>query len=168
MKKNVSNILLAGVFVFGAWIVYSNITAVDQGATDKKETTSNKTVEAQDVKPAEKIQVFLFHTTQRCATCIAIGKLSEKTVNKNFQKELSSGKIEFREINIDLPENKELAAKFKATGSALFINNIYDGQDHIKDDARVWQLTSNEETFIGYLSDKLKGILGETASAKIK
>ena len=68
MKKNVSNILLAGVFVFGAWIVYSNITAVDQGATDKKETTSNKTVEAQDVKPAEKIQVFLFHATQRCPT----------------------------------------------------------------------------------------------------
>ena len=167
MKKNVSNLLLAGVFVFGAWIIYSNITSVNQGATDKKET-GNKIAEAQEIKPAEKIQVFLFHATQRCTTCIAIGKLAEKTVNQNFSAELKSGKIEFREINIDLPENKELAVKFKATGSALFINNIYDGQDHIKDDARVWQLTSNEQSFISYLSDKLKGMIGGEASAKVE
>ncbi len=123
---------------------------------------------AEKSKPADKIQIFLFHATQRCSSCIAIGKYAKETVDQKFPEELKSGKIEFREINIDLPENKELATKFKATGSALFINPIFDGQDHIKDDTRVWQLVSNEQRFISYLSNKLHGMLGGEVSAQEK
>ena len=110
---------------------------------------------------ADKVQVFLFHATQRCTTCIAIGKLTGATVDEYFQNELQSGKIEFREINIDLPENKELAQKFQTSGSALFINAIYDGQDHISEDATVWRLTTNETQFKSYLKDKINNLLGK-------
>ena len=118
----------------------------------ESETSTNKI-------QADKIQVFLFHATQRCTTCIAIGKLAGATVNEYFQNELQSGKIEFREINIDLPENKELAQKFQASGSALFINAIYDGQDHISEDATVWRLTTNEAQFKSYLKTKIDTLL---------
>ncbi len=110
---------------------------------------------------ADKVQVFLFHATQRCTTCIAIGKLAGATVNEYFQNELQSGKIEFREINIDLPENKELAQKFRASGSALLINAIYGGQDHISEDVTVWRLTTNETQFKSYLKDKISNLLGK-------
>jgi len=63
------------------------------------------------------------------------------------------------QINIDLPENKEVATKFKAAGSSLFINPIVDGQDNIKEDTQVWRLVSNEQRFISYLSDKIKTLL---------
>jgi len=113
-----------------------------------------------DAKGAAKVQVFLFHATQRCPTCIRIGKLAQATVEERFPKELKSGKIEFREINIDLPENKALAEKFKATGSALYINSIKNGQDNIVEDTMVWQLASGYEIkFKDYLSNKLNTIL---------
>lgn len=110
---------------------------------------------------ATKVQVFLFHATQRCPTCIKIGQLAKATVEERFPEQLKSGKIEFREINIDLPENKDLAEKFRANGSALFINSIKNGQDNIAEDTMVWQLAPGYEIkFKDYLSDKLNTILG--------
>lgn len=113
------------------------------------------------IKQADKIQVYLFHATQRCTTCIAIGKLAGETVAEYFQQEVKNGKLEFREINIDLPENKELAQKFQASGSALHINAIKDGQDNISEDITVWRLTTNETQFKGYLKDKLNNLFGK-------
>lgn len=118
-----------------------------------------KTTEAQIIKPAEKIQVFLFHPTARCISCINIGKYAKETIEQKFPEELKSGRIEFKEINIDLPENKELATEFKAAGSSLFINPIIDGKDNIKEDTQVWKLVSNKQAFISYLTDKIKIML---------
>lgn len=119
------------------------------------------TTEKPVAQTANKIQVFTFHETQRCVTCIAIGKLSNETINEYYQDELKTGKIEVREINIDLPENKELAEKFQASGSALKINAIYDGQDHISEDTAVWRLTSNPIQYKSYLKNKIDTLLGK-------
>ncbi|MCX6789627.1 MAG: nitrophenyl compound nitroreductase subunit ArsF family protein [Candidatus Gribaldobacteria bacterium] len=123
----------------------------------------NKLTEAQSPKnlPADKVEVFLFHATKRCITCITIGKLAGETVNEYFQPELKNGQIEFREINIDLPENKDMARKFQASGSSLFINAISNGKDNIAQDTKVWLLVSSETQFKSYLKDKIDNLLGK-------
>jgi thiol-disulfide isomerase/thioredoxin len=110
---------------------------------------------------ADKVEVFLFHATQRCITCITIGRLAGETVNEYFQSELGNGRIEFREINIDLSENRELAEKFQASGSALFINAISNGKDNIVEDINVWRLTQNEIQFKSYLKQRIDNLLGK-------
>lgn len=135
------------------------------GATFLVLKNGNKTMEAQNnqvadsqnngKQSADKVQVYLFHSTQRCPTCIDIGRLAGETVNEFFQPELKSGKIEFREINIDLSENKDLAKKFQASGSALYINSIVGGKDNIAQDTAVWRLTNDDAKFKSYLKDKL-------------
>ena len=122
--------------------------------------------EDQEIKPAEKIQLYLFHSTNRCYSCITAGEYAKKTLEQNFSKELESEKIEFREINVDLAENKEVAAKFKATGTSLFINSVIDGQDNIKEDTQIWRLVANEKSFTDYLFKKLKDLIGNEASAQ--
>ena len=120
----------------------------------------NNLINSSTTTGATKVQVFLFHATQRCPTCIRIGELAEATVKERFADQLKSGKIEFREVNIDLPENKALVEKFKATGSALYINSIKDGQDNIAEDTMVWQFASGYEIkFKDYFSNKLNTIL---------
>ncbi|MFA5747169.1 MAG: nitrophenyl compound nitroreductase subunit ArsF family protein [Candidatus Paceibacterota bacterium] len=113
------------------------------------------------VAAAEKVEVFLFHRTQRCITCITIGKLSAQTVEERFGPEVLSGKVVFREVDVDEPQNKELAEKFKASGSALFINAIRNGSDNIQEDVNVWRLTGDESTFKNYLAGKINGLLGK-------
>lgn len=166
MKKNKPYLFYVSIVIFAGIALFAINFYAEKG--NNQNIADQKTAQIQAAKPAEKIQVFLFHSTQRCSSCIAIGKFAKETVEQKFPEELKSGKIEFREINIDLPENKELATKFKATGSTLFINPIFDGQDHIKDDTRVWQLVSNEQGFISYLANKLTGMLGGTASDQEK
>lgn len=159
MKKIGTYLLYGGALVFAIALVYISVKP-DKKTESKVQGNNSKTAEEiQGKKSADKIQVFLFHATRRCITCINIGKYAQKTVEQKFSEELKSGKIEFREVNIDLPENKELATKFKASGSALFINPIIDGKDNIGEDTQVWRLASNEQSFISYLSDKINALL---------
>ena len=128
-------------------------------ATQRIPSVATESLMTRSVQKADKVQVFLFHATQRCPTCIAIGKLAGETVDEYFQPELKNGKIEFREINIDLPENRELAQKFQASGSSLFINAIYNNRDNIIQDTRVWRLTQDEAQFKNYLETKIRELL---------
>lgn len=135
--------------------------------TDKSATNSRANIAAPESQPAvsnlaaapDKVEVFLFHKTQRCPTCVAIGKLADKTVQEKFAEEVNAGQVIFKEINIDLPENKELANKFQASGSSLYINTIKGGKDDIEQDVKVWMLTDNETEFINYLQNKLSTII---------
>ncbi len=76
-----------------------------------------------------KIEVIDFHSTHRCKTCNAIEANTSYTLNTFFSKELENGDITFRIINVDKKENESMAEKFEATGTALFLNVIHEGQE---------------------------------------
>ena len=82
----------------------------------------NKAVENQVNKNI--IEVFDFHTTNRCVTCKAIEANTKYTLETYFAEELKSGKITFKIINIDEKVNEKLAEKFQASGTSLFLNVI--------------------------------------------
>lgn len=151
-KSLILPLLILSIFIF---------TGCSSSNNKPQSSAVNEVKASEDKLKVDKIQVFTFHATKRCATCIAIGKLSRETVEEYFQPELRDEKIEVREINIDLPENKELADKFQASGSALKINAIYDGQDHISEDTAVWRLTSNPAQYKSYLKNKINTFLGK-------
>jgi hypothetical protein len=136
----------------------SQTANLDAASKPQQKSTNNMSIAA---KPAEKVEVFLFHRTQRCTTCIAIGKLSSQTAEERFGPEVLSGKLVFREVNIDEPQNKELAEKFKASGSSLFINAIREGNDNIQEDMQAWRLTNDPQDFKDYLSGKINSLLGK-------
>lgn len=145
-------LLILSIFVF---------TGCSSNNNESQSSKINKVKASETKLKADKVQVFTFHATQRCATCIAVGKLSGEVIEEYYQRELRDSKIEAREINIDLPENKELAAKFQASGSALKINAIYNGEDHISEDTAVWRLTSNPTQYKSYLKNKIDTLLGK-------
>lgn len=170
MKKIGTYTLYGGVLIFASILLYVSINSGRKAELDNSEMNtqikSSQKNEIQQTKPAEKIQVFLFHGTNRCYSCITAGEYTKKILENNFSQELGSGKIEFREINVDLDENKALANKFRAAGTSFFINSIIDNQDNIKEDTQIWRLVANEESFTDYLVEKLKYAIGEEVSAQ--
>jgi len=101
----------------------------------------------------EKVEVFHFHRTNQCYSCITIGKYAEETVNTYFANELSSGKIAFGHINIDLPENKDLVMKYGATGSSLLIGVYDNGGFHAEENVNVWYKINDKQDFMDYLKE---------------
>jgi hypothetical protein len=102
-----------------------------------------------------KVEVYHFHGTHQCSSCIRLGELAEKTANTYFADELASGKLVFGHINYDLPENSELSDKFEVTGSSLWIGTTRDGIFYKEEDTNVWYKLSDEASYMNYL----KGIL---------
>lgn len=128
-------------------------------SVENKQSTPTRTISTILPSGAEKIEVLHFHATQQCMSCINIGKFTKATIEEKFPEEFKSGKIVFREINIDLPENYKIAQDYKVSGSALFINAIKDGQDNKEEDTTVWRLVTNETQIKDYFEAKLKALL---------
>lgn len=106
-------------------------------------------------KKAEKIEIINFHATYQCYSCIYIGDMMFKIIEEQFKEEYQSGKISFKKINVDLPENKDIVNKYQARGSSLFFNIVIDGQENIQEDANVWRLVGNDQAFKNYIFNKI-------------
>ena len=169
VKKIGVYLLYGGVLVFALALVWVSLNPNKKTQSNDPNTKkSSQQDEVRESKPAEKVQVYAFHSTARCYACIIMGQYAKATVEEFFQPELRDGKIEFREINIDLPENREVAKKFKAAGSSLFLNAVIDGEDNIKEEAQAWRLLGNQKAFSDYLSEKIRSMNGETGSVQDK
>ncbi len=115
----------------------------------------NKTSDTQ--LKANTIEVFDFHTTNRCITCKAIEANTQYTLETYFAKELKDGKITFKVVNIDEDENYELAKKFKASGTSLFLNVITpEKEKQIDLTAFAFTYGKKKDDFSGKLKSKLE------------
>jgi hypothetical protein len=127
-------VLLISIFCFSC-------TGKAQSSISKQEVKENT------------IEVFDFHTTNRCITCKAIEANTQYTLETYFAQELESGKITFKVINIDDDENYELAKKFKASGTSLFLN-IINSENEKQVDLTAFAFTYGKKKDV--FSEKLK------------
>ncbi len=140
------------------------LSGCNQSSTANQETNTtskNDLPMSQANITADKIEVVHFHATQQCWSCITVGEYALKTIKEKFSEEYKNGTIVFKDINGELPENRDMVIKYQARGSSLFVNAIIDGQDNIQEDVTVWRLVSNETQFINYFENKLNKLLGK-------
>lgn len=86
---------------------------------------SQKAEQLNQKSAIEKVQVYYFHGTRRCVTCKAVGQVSQELVEDKYG---DNDKVEFIEIDYDVPGNEELVKKFEVTSSGLY---VYNGKDDI-------------------------------------
>ncbi len=103
-----------------------------------------------------KLEVFHFHPTRQCPSCITIGDYAKATLETHFAGELASGMIVFRHINGELEENQEVVERYGASGSSLWLG-VYtsDGRFYPEENLKVWYRTDDRERFMAYL----KGVI---------
>jgi len=76
-----------------------------------------------------KIEVLNFHSTHRCMTCNAIEANTKYTLETYFEENLKNGSITQQTINVDEEKNEQIAEKFEASGTSLFLNIIVNGKE---------------------------------------
>ncbi len=114
---------------------------------------TNSTTASQNVSfdDSIKVEVYHFHGTQQCYSCIKVGELAEKTVNTYFKDELASGKLVFGHINGELSENQNLVNRYGVTSSSLWIGTYVNGEFNKEQNINVWYKINNEQEYMDYL-----------------
>ena len=163
MQKKIIILIIGAVVVAGmVFLVVKN-----SNKPTEAQSTNNQTTKSQEELPmstakisAEKIEVVHFHGTHQCWSCITVGEYALKTIKEKFPEEYKNGTIVYKDVNGELPENKDMVQQYRASGSALFVNAIAGGKDNIEEDVTIWRLVSNENQFISYFENKLNKLLG--------
>lgn len=120
-----------------------------QGQNNSKTIASTAT--------STKVEVIDFYGTHRCITCEAIEANAKYTVDTYFQEEVKAGKVEFKTVNVDDEKNYDMAERFEATGTALFINVIKSGKEqHIDLTNFAFSKGRDQEAFSNELKEKIK------------
>lgn len=79
------------------------------------------------------VDVYYFHITQRCNTCISIEAQVKKTLDTHFAVQQQEGLVKLHIINCELPGNKVISEKYLAYGSTLAITCYPGGKESIED-----------------------------------
>jgi hypothetical protein len=138
--KNITFILIA---------VFLSLQACGQQNTD--------TVIANN--PAKlKLKVLYFHITNRCNTCRSIEANVRKTIDSCLIKELATGVIDLYVMNCELPENKDIVAKYEAYGATLAFSAYINGAEQKPEDLTNWafQKVHTPAVFISELKAKIE------------
>jgi hypothetical protein len=114
------------------------------------------------VSSADRIEVVYFHRTERCASCLWVEQVARKVVEGSFAPQLASGEVTYREVDVQKPENRAMAAKYRAGGSQLFVNYIKDGRDGIVEAYQTYPFVGNEARFSELLRSMIASGLGQS------
>lgn len=137
------------VLVMVSLLVAGCVSSAGPGSLPGQQVTiTNET----DPVRSDRVEVLHFHGNAQCASCITVGDLAEKTIAEHFNEETKSGRLVFRHVNFDQPENGALVRQYGVTGSSLWIG-IHDATGFSKtEDLRVWSLVNDQEGYASYLS----------------
>ena len=108
------------------------------------------------------VNVYYFHGNMRCFTCKNMESYSREAIEKYFKKEIESGKVSFRVINIDQKNNQHYVNDYKLYTKTLIISITKNGKEvKYKNLDKIWEYSRNKEKFVGYVKDKIDESLKE-------
>ncbi|TCN64482.1 nitrophenyl compound nitroreductase subunit ArsF family protein [Acetobacteroides hydrogenigenes] len=93
---------------------FGGITA--EAKNPKKATTPTKVVAAE-----KKVEVYYFHFTRRCKTCMAVEANAQKAVETLYADKVKRGLYTFKGLNLDDASTDAIAKKLGVGGQALLV-----------------------------------------------
>jgi hypothetical protein len=121
---------------------------------------------AQDAgnKPTSRVIVYYFHGNLRCHTCYTMEQYSKETIQGNFKGALSSGKLEFKAVNVEERENEHFAQDYQLYTKALILSLVKDDKEiKSKNLAKIWEYAFNKQRFFDYVNEEVNNFLKEAS-----
>jgi hypothetical protein len=81
---------------------------------------SNNKAVSQKVGSSD-VNVYYFHFTRRCATCLAVEENARKAVEALYPNEVKAGAYSFTALNLDEANTKVIADKLGVGGQSLLV-----------------------------------------------
>jgi len=118
------------------------------------------TAKQQEDPAPDRVVVTYFHTTVRCPSCKGLEAYSRETVESGFAKEIEQGRVVFRHVNVQEPENEHFIKDYRLYTKSLIVSLIKDGkQVRWKNLPDIWKLVRNRERFEQYVKGEIEFFL---------
>ncbi len=101
------------------------------------------------------VVVCFFHRADRCDFCVNMETLTKRVLASHFSDEVSAHQVFYRDINMDVPQNRDLAERYGVFTSSIVLVRIRNGKverSKLLEDA--WDLAGfagSEEGFLGMM-----------------
>lgn len=133
--------------------------------TDNEYETNGKIDETEvfeDVNQTHdiRVEVYHFHATRQCWSCIRLGELAEKTVESRFANEVEGGVLSFAHIDAQKSENREVVKRYGVRGSSLFIGTYIGDEFHKEENIQLWYKLNDEDGYMDILEEIIGRRLG--------
>lgn len=150
MKRTMILLMLLFATLTGGFCVDS----LGQEATETDSTLQSS------LSIGSKVTAYYFYTTQRCPTCLKIESLSEEAIRSGFAGELETGRLEWKPLNTDEPENEHFVEDYELYTKSLIIVEQVDGkQTRWKNCPKIWELVHRDKKFLSYVQDEVRDYL---------
>ncbi len=114
--------------------------------------------------PTDKVVVYYFHGSMRCATCQKLERYSQGAVQEKFKDALASGLMEFKAVNLDEKGNEHFVNDYQLYTKSLVLSRVVGGKEvKYKNLPRIWELVGNEREFYRYVQGEVAGFMNEAA-----
>ncbi len=115
-------------------------------------------------KPAHQIVATYFHGDVRCATCKKLEADAKAAIEQAFSAELADGRLAFKTVNVDRPENAHFNEDYKLVTRSLVLTEEVDGKVvRWTNLEKIWQLVRNETAYREYVVSSVRSYLDEKA-----
>ena len=146
--------LLTGIFVFLCLVPASSLFA----GTEPVE----KPVSVNKEAPESQVWVTYYYTSYRCPTCMKLETYSRRAVEGGFPDEIEKGKVLFRTLNLDEPENSRFVEEYKLVTKSLIVSLNRKGREvKWKNLPDIWKLVGDQERFEEYVRRETQSFLEE-------
>lgn len=111
---------------------------------------------------ANRIVVYYFYTTHRCASCLKIEAYTREAVESSFAADLAAGRVVWRPMNTDEESNRHYLKDYKLyTKSVVVVEEINGKQERWKNLPKVWELLGDRPGFLLYIQEETDAYLAE-------
>lgn len=111
-------------------------------------------------QPAQKVILYYFHGTMRCPTCKKFESFTNEVLQNDFLDAMKSETLEWRVVNVDLPENKHFVNDYQLYSKSIVIVKMRDGkQFEWKNLEKIWKLVGDKSIFMNYIKDEVNSYL---------
>ena len=115
-------------------------------------TANSENTEEEVSTKTEIIEVYYFHYSRRCATCVAVEEETQRILKELYPEKMENNEITFLSVDMDEKEGKELAKKMRVSGQSLLFIQGY----------KQINLTSDAFLYANSNPDKLKEKIEKT------
>lgn len=114
----------------------------------------NHTKSARSSGSDRRVVVYYFHGDTRCNTCRTIESYTKEAINTDYSKELESGRLEWRVVNVEDAGNEHFIDDYELSTRTVVLSELSNGQEvRWTKLERVWQLVRNKEEFVAYINE---------------